>query len=111
MKATRRRKHSRHFRSFLVLTIVSIVIAFVAFSPKRTAASSESEFQRNKYYTCIYVDYGDTLWEITGRYITAEYSDYYAYIDEVMQINNLHSANIKTGMKLCVPYYADEPVC
>ncbi len=110
-----RRAHVRRnpvsFRFLVIMTVVILALGILVFSPKRTAASSVNDSERNKYFTCVYVDYGDTLWEIAGKYATPEYPDYYAYIDEVMQINHLANTNIKTGMKLCVPYYAEEPIC
>ena len=89
---------------FILIAVLAVMLVFLSF-PRQTSASSGNIPERNKYFTCITIEYGDTLWEIAGEYITPEYSDYYDYIDEVMQINHLSSTVIKTGMKLCVPYY------
>lgn len=103
------KKKSITFRIIIIVAIIlpSILMLFAA--PYRTDASSNISPYRNKYYTSIYVNCGDTLWSIADKYITDEYSDNFQYINEIMSINNMHDSTIKSGTKLCIPYYADQP--
>jgi len=64
--------------------------------------------KRYKYYTTVYVTRDMTLWDIAEEYITDEYSDKRAYIDEVMEINQLKSDKLSYGSTICVPYYSVE---
>lgn len=108
-RKNRRVKKNTSFYGTVIFLVILISLIFLIFSPKRTVAYSDKEAQHEKYYTCIYVDGGDTLWDIASKYCTAEYSDYYEYINEVMSINNLHTSFIKSGTRLCIPYYAESP--
>lgn len=74
------------------------------------AQIAEPSAERSKYYTCITVKSGDTLWGYAQEYATSEYNDYYTYIYEVQQLNKLSDSNLKPGMRLCIPYYAENPL-
>lgn len=50
-----------------------------------------------------YIEEGDTIWDISENY--AGEMDIREYISKVMDINNLHSANIKPGELLYFPIY------
>lgn len=67
-----------------------------------------TEEKRYKYYTTVYVTRNMTLWDIAEEYITEEYSDKRAYIDEVMEINQLKNDKLSYGSTICVPYYSGE---
>lgn len=98
------------FRIMLIFAIILLSVLMLFIAPYRTKASADNtSVCRNKYYTSIYVNCGDTLWSIADKYITDEYSDNFQYINEIMSINNMQDSNIKSGMKLCIPYYADQP--
>lgn len=68
----------------------------------------EAEAPRFKYVRNIEVTKGDTLWDIAGEYMSVEYEDRYAYIEEICEINHLSSWSIDAGDHLVVPYYASE---
>lgn len=70
--------------------------------------NSDKDKKRYKYYTTVYVTRDMTLWDIAEEYITDEYSDKRAYIDEVMEINQLKSDKLSYGSTICVPYYSVE---
>ena len=112
----KRKKHHRQKRSgvpskfiFAALIVFSVLL-FLNLTVKITAASPENIEPRSKYYTCIDIEQGDTMWDIASEYITDEYEDYNEYISEIMSINKLSTENIRSGGKLCVPYYADAPI-
>ncbi len=101
------KKKSITFRIILIFAIILLSVLMLVIAPYRTNASSNiTSSCRNKYYTSIYVNCGDTLWSIADKYITDEYSDNFQYINEIMSINNMHDSGIKSGTKICIPYYA-----
>lgn len=60
-----------------------------------------------KYYTCIEVLSGDSLWSIAEQYMDDDYRTIHDYMDEVKEINNLESSDIHVGQYLTVPYYQE----
>ena len=109
-KYSSKRKTSIGSRAALLSVVIIIIASILLLSPSRADASATADPDMTKYYTCIYVDYGDTLWDIAAEYCTGHYRDYNEYIKEVKEINNLGSDNIRSGIKLCIPYYAMEPI-
>lgn len=63
-----------------------------------------------KYYKNICVEQGETLTSIAGTYADEEhYETLEAYINEVIYMNHLKSADdIPAGYYLIIPYYASE---
>lgn len=105
------KKHTRRRNSFLskktviccsLVLISSLIFVFSSFAD----AHNENE----KYYTSVYVNSGDTLWDISDTYCSVEYSDKEEYIKEVMQLNHLTSTEIHSGNYLIVPYYDVKPL-
>jgi hypothetical protein len=93
-------------RRRLVIVAVIIFISLVyILSSHKTAPESSASNASKKYYTCITVEQGDTLWDIAGRYMTEEYASTQEYIDEVISINNMNTDVIVDGTNLLVPYY------
>jgi len=100
-----RLKKSYFVGIIIVLCVLASAILLTGFSIK---AGESSEAMRNKYFTSITVEEGDSLWTIATEYRTKEYSGIDKYINEVKRINNLDNEKIKTGENLIVPYYSDE---
>ena len=85
-----------------VTIIVAIIIAAVLYVSITHMDASEADATNasTKYYTCISVESGDSLWDIAQKYMTDE------YIDEVVSINNLNNdSSIVAGTNLVIPYY------
>ncbi len=55
-------------------------------------------------YTAVYVQPGDTLWELADAYMDESYADKNAFIAEVKQINNITEASLQAGSYIIVPY-------
>ena len=85
----------------LVLVLVSIFV-FSSFA--------DAHNDRQKYYTSVYIENGDTLWELSETYCSVEYNNREEFIDEVMQLNHLTSNDIHSGNYLIVPYYDTKPL-
>ncbi len=98
-------------RQRMILCITGFFIIFFAvlcFSG--SAGTVQAENTSKKYYTQIQVGEGDTVWDIAARYISSEYRNTSAYIDEVEQINHISADEITSGCFLMIPYYAEAPI-
>ncbi len=88
----------------LIVAIIVLSVIYIGITHEdapETNASKASE----KYFTCITIEQGDTLWDIAEEYKTEEYASTQDYIDEILSINNLNTANIVSGTNLLIPYY------
>ncbi|MBO5260961.1 MAG: LysM peptidoglycan-binding domain-containing protein [Coprococcus sp.] len=89
----------------IIVSIIVLAIAYVAVFQK-DASEADATHSSTKYYTCIEINSGDSLWSIAETYMTDEYSSTQEYIDEVVSINHLnHASSIEAGTNLLVPYY------
>ena len=61
-----------------------------------------------EYYTSIQITPGQTLNDSAGIYMTDDYKDTSAYIEEVCMINHIFPDDIHEGEYLTVPYYSAE---
>ena len=89
-------------RSVLVFGAALIVFFLAAFliSDRIEASSMTSDQQSYKYYTSIQVK--------QGHYMSSDYSDRDAYMEEVRDLNHLDSDDIHAGEYLLIPYYSSE---
>ena len=87
-------------------TIAMVITCSVFLSSIVTQAAPSKETY--KYYTSIQIKSGDTLWDISERYMTNEYKDRRAYMKEVCAINHISENEIHAGQFLVVPYYSEE---
>lgn len=69
--------------------------------------AQENTEAREKYYTSIQVEDGDTLWNIAEEYMTEDFEDRDSFMNEVRQMNNLTGSIIRSGDILLIPYYAE----
>lgn len=106
MRDIRRNAYGKKFAIIVILAVVIFVIQ-IGKSPSSIEANA-NEMPRYKYYTCIKVNRGETLWDIADEYITEEYKDKRDYIDEVIKINQLTSDLLPYGDVIVVPYYFSE---
>lgn len=63
-----------------------------------------SKSQEAKYYIEVFVEQGDTLWDIAKRTLPKN-TDIRKYIQEIKAVNNLETAFIKEGDILKIPVY------
>ena len=63
--------------------------------------------KRNKIYTTVEIEAGDSLWTVAREYYSNEYSDYNELIEEIKDINNMIDDNVKRGCYIIVPQYVD----
>lgn len=105
MKGMKSKKQYYHKVFALICILAAAVIIFCSVS---SVQADEESGKRYKYYTSVYVDRDDTLWDIASEYISDEYEDIRAYMDEVKSINHLTGDELQYGTTICVPYYSDE---
>lgn len=65
----------------------------------------EAKGTKDKQFTSIQVQKGDTLWKIAKKYMGNEYSSVDDYIEEVCQTNHIYDGKITEDMYLVIPYY------
>lgn len=87
---------------FCLLLVFGICILSNIGSSGRVSASTSNQ----KYFICIEICEGDTLWSIADTYISEEYSNVEEYVDEIKELNDLNDNKIYCGATLVVPYYA-----
>jgi len=109
----RRLKHRIILRRrcmLVLMTICLIMMGTVCYHSIKSNATGHNDSVNFKYYTNITVASGETLWEISDRYIDyTQYKNKDAYITEVQHINHLDAnSSIKAGQKLIIPYYSNE---
>lgn len=89
----------------LITAIITASVLYIAIA-HTGVTEADATNASTKYYTCITVNQGDTLWDIADKYMTDEYSSTQEYIDEVVSINDLsHESSIAAGTNLMIPYY------
>ncbi|MFZ5354208.1 MAG: cell division suppressor protein YneA [Bacillota bacterium] len=85
------------FRFFTFLVIISIAISVILF----TVIADAKEY--NSHDTIqVTVERGDTLWGLAEKY-AADNMDLRDYINDVIQINELKTANIMPGQVIILP--------
>lgn len=101
-------KH-KYVRVYLAAGIAFVfVIVFSSFLFDSDVNAQEDELL-HKYYTCVQIEYGNTLWSLADDYGTLGYDSKKEYIDEVRQINRLEDINdLKSGDTIILPYYSYE---
>lgn len=104
----RRRKYYRK-KKRLFTVFSCFLLMMVGFLAKVSTVDASAEYSdRYKYYTSVYVDRDVSLWAVSQEYMTEEYADIQAYIDEVKAINHMTDDELEYGTTICVPYYSDE---
>ncbi len=97
------------FRRQLLVVVAGVFVAVCLFLVGGSHLRSH-QVQANSatvvetYYTSIYVQSGDTLWDIADAYMDDSYADKNAYIDEVKEINHITESSLQAGSYIIVPY-------
>ncbi len=91
---------------FLVAVIISIILGVFIISGLKDTGRVSASTSNQKYFICIEIGEGDTLWSIADIYISEEYLCVDDYIEEIKELNGLTNDKIYCGATLVVPYYA-----
>ena len=105
---SRRKSGKKQNSVFLIALsmVLFIIMCSACFGTIRAQAADETSAY--KYYTSIQITPGHTLNDIAGIYMTDDYKDTSAYIEEVCMINHIFPDDIHEGEYLTVPYYSAE---
>ena len=107
------KKDTKNKRNILAAAVIlcCIILSIVLFAARSAKEVEARDYApgREKLYTAITVEQGDTLWELADRHMSAEYHDKDTFIEEVREMNHITGSVIKAGDTLYIPYYA-EPV-
>lgn len=97
-----------------IITLLALFMLFLGvYIGSRRMAQVEAQGyvqERQKFYTCIDIKEGDTLWSLAEEYMTEEYTDRESYMDEVREMNDLTGSMIQAGTTLLIPYYGESEV-
>ena len=104
-KCRTRKTKCRHLP---VATMFLICVASVAFLGFSCVDGFGVVPVRYIYYSFVFVVRDTTLWGVSQKYISDEYTNIRAYMEEVKSINHLPDDQLIYGTTICVPYYSDE---
>lgn len=113
MKNTKNTKNTNRlnlgYGFVVVLLAVCMLFLGIFIGSHRVAQVEAKEFVQNrqKFYTSITVEDGDTLWAIADEYMTEDFEDRDSFMNEVRQMNDLTGSIIRSGSTLLIPYYTD----
>lgn len=111
-KANRRRERVLRQRRVLFFTALAValgvVLAFSVLGTSAQATGTDRASASYKYYKEIYVESGDTLWNIAEQYTDGSVSKVSQCINEIRSINGLNKfETLKAGTYIIVPYYSE----
>jgi len=86
----------------VIVLVIGILLVFAAKNPGSDASAST---YKEKYFTSIRVESGDTLWAIADRYEDSIEVSKADFIEEVKSINNLKGSRIDYGARIVIPIY------
>ena len=109
-KLRRQKIVRRQWAVLMIIAGIIIGITVVLATTFLSEARSSAEDIEYKYYTVVEIEPGDTLWDMSGKYMAADhYKDANSYISEVRSINHLaEDQELMAGELLVVPYYSAE---
>lgn len=110
MKHGRSRRAARVYRRaacmFLILMTAAFLTCFCHIGNIRSMAqSSVNGHPATRYYTCIQLEPGDTLWSLAERYRDGSDMTAREYVNELRRINNIAGTKVHAGHMLTVCYY------
>lgn len=103
-RVVQRQKHILLLSVTVLLVVLSIFLgSSLLASAKNNTSASHTAY---KYYTCIQIEDGDSLWNIAKEYASLGYRSYDEYIEEVAALNHLEDYTIHSEEYLTVPYFS-----
>ena len=87
---------------FLLVLLIIIVYGGICVAH---ADGLRGRQDRQKLFTSIEIQYGDTLWTIAERYKNSDCQSTEEYVCELMQMNHLKDDRIVAGNYLMISYY------
>lgn len=92
--------------SLAFLTLLTIAVVFVGTT---ITPQARTESPRIKYYTTLTVGASDSLYDISEKYMSGEYTDVNDFMNEICQINHIYDADhLQVGTQIIIPYYSSD---
>ena len=92
-------RRARLARTLFVLSAASLMLAGLVFN--QSALATDDQLTGTKSFNYVSVMPGDSLWDLAEIYAAGKNQQ--DWIAEVILLNNLSSASLKTGDKLALP--------
>ncbi|MBO7333499.1 MAG: hypothetical protein J6S95_08720 [Lachnospiraceae bacterium] len=101
-----RRRELRRKKFILSILTALIFISVVSVFSMKSIASNGDTPELYKHYKNIYVTAEDSIYDIASEYADSRVTSEKAYIDEIIYMNNMESADFPVaGRFLIVPFY------
>lgn len=100
-------RRQRKLIAIIVVVFVSLGI-LLGTSINALASSKADVASYYKYYKCIRIEAGDTLWNIADEYIADLNIDKKDYIAEICTLNGICEDDIYAGDCIVVAYYSQD---
>ncbi len=107
-----RRRRERTVKKALVCFcgLFILAICIVLFTNLGNVEASNI-VDREKQFTSVEVESGDTVWSIAEEYKTSDYRSTKELVKEILEINGIHENTIlRPGNRLMIPGYVDVAV-
>ncbi len=95
-----------NFKMFIAFVTISLILGVLLLSGFNDTGKVNASTSNQKYFICVEIGEGETLWSIADLYFSEEYSTIDEYIEEIKELNGLSSDVIYCGATLVVPYFA-----
>ena len=105
---SRREAQVRMQKCLIAIVLIIMVLVGILFGTNvQVFASNEETSKVHKYYKSIYVEAGDTLWDIAGEYAQDADMSRQEYMDELCELNGICADEIQAGDYLVIMYYGE----
>ncbi|MBE5881712.1 MAG: LysM peptidoglycan-binding domain-containing protein [Lachnospiraceae bacterium] len=102
-----RQRRTLAFTAFAL--VLGVILAVSVLSTSTLATGADRASTTYKYYKEVYVESGDTLWNIAAQYTDGSISEIQECITEICSINDLSRLEtLKSGTYIVVPYYSSQ---
>ncbi len=91
----------------ILMMVAGFTFGFYGQNSLSAHAEEEETPERNRYFTSIQIQDGDSLWDIAGRYAKGSGYSRREYVKELKRMNGLRHDHIHSGEYLTVVYFAE----
>ena len=93
----------------IMISVVVFISIFLSFS-FMSDAKNNGEHKDNRYYSCVSIKAGDTIWSIAEQNMDLmHYNNVESYVRDIASVNKIRTdSELISGTSLIIPYYSDE---
>lgn len=95
----------KNIYSIVVVLVVLVSVMIFSFAQKTDAKENSTSTNREKYYTSILIEEGDSLWSIAEEYRPDKGVSIKKYIKDLKKMNNIDTDTIHAGNYLTIYYF------